>query len=256
MAYKKQGVYLPEFEHDNCGAGFICSLNGERTHEIIHDAIEILIKLEHRGAVSADGRTGDGAGILTDIPHKFFNKVCNFELPDSGDYGVGMVFLPKSLNQYKYCIAVLEAEIKNQKLEILGWRDVPVNDQHQGAIAKRSEPKIKQIFVGKNNQVFTDLQFNAKIYAARKIAEHKIINSRLEESGQFYLPSFSATTIIYKGLLIPEDIRNYYEDLSDPDFITRLALVHQRFSTNTSPSWDLAQPFRFMCHNGEINTLR
>ncbi len=256
MAYKKQGVYLPEFEHDNCGAGFICSLNGERTHEIIHDAIEILIKLEHRGAVSADGRTGDGAGILTDIPHKFFNKVCNFELPDSGDYGVGMVFLPKSLNQYKYCIAVLEAEIKNQNLEILGWRDVPVNDQHQGEIAKRSEPKIKQIFVGKNDQEYTDLQFNAKIYAARKITEHKIINSRLEESGQFYLPSFSTTTIIYKGLLIPEDIRNYYEDLSDPDFITRLALVHQRFSTNTSPSWDLAQPFRFMCHNGEINTLR
>ena len=121
MAYKEQGVYLPEFEHDNCGAGFICSLNGEKTHEIIHDAIEILIKLEHRGAVSADGRTGDGAGILTDIPHKFFNKVCKFKLPDPKDYGVGMVFLPKSKNQYRYCIDVLETEINNQNLKVLGW---------------------------------------------------------------------------------------------------------------------------------------
>ena len=141
MAYKKQGVYLPEFEHDNCGAGFICSLNGERTHEIIHDAIEILIKLEHRGAVSADGRTGDGAGILTDIPHKFFNKVCKFKLPDPKDYGVGMVFLPKSKNQYRYCIDVLETEINNQNLKVLGWRNVPVNAQHQGEIAKKTEPK-------------------------------------------------------------------------------------------------------------------
>lgn len=256
MAYKEQGVYLPEFEHDNCGAGFICSLNGERTHEIIHDAIEILIKLEHRGAVSADGRTGDGAGILTDIPHKFFNKVCKFKLPNPKEYGVGMVFLPKSKNQYKYCIDVLEAEIRGQNLEILGWRDVPVKHQHQGEIAKKTEPKIKQIFIGKNGQKLTELQFNAKIYAARKIAEHKIINSRLRESDKFYIPSFSTTTLIYKGLLIPEDIRNYYTDLSDPEYVTRLALVHQRFSTNTSPSWDLAQPFRFMCHNGEINTLR
>ena len=256
MAYKKQGVYLPEFEHDNCGAGFICSLNGERTHEIIHDAIEILIKLEHRGAVSADGRTGDGAGILTDIPHKFFNKVCKFKLPDPKDYGVGMVFLPKSKNQYRYCIDVLETEINNQNLKVLGWRNVPVNAQHQGEIAKKTEPKIKQIFVGKNGQDLTELEFNAKLFAARKIAEHKIIASRLKESDKFYIPSFSTTTLIYKGLLIPEDIRNYYSDLSDSDYVTRLALVHQRFSTNTSPSWDLAQPFRFMCHNGEINTLR
>ncbi|MEN8125941.1 MAG: glutamate synthase large subunit [Bacteroidota bacterium] len=256
MTYKKQGLYLPEFEHDNCGAGFICSLNGERTNSIIHDALKILIKLEHRGAVSADGKTGDGAGILIDIPHQFFKKVCDFELPKPKEYAVGMVFLPQNINQYTYCIEALETEIKNQGLTILGWRDVPVNSQHLGEIAKKNEPKIKQIFIGKPNEDLDSKLFNAKIYKARKIAEHAIINSKLKDADQFYIPSFSTTTLIYKGLLIPEDIRNYYDDLSDPDVVTRLALVHQRFSTNTSPSWDLAQPFRFMCHNGEINTLR
>jgi len=256
MAYQKQGVYLPEYEHDNCGAGFICSLNGEKTNKIIHDALKILIKLEHRGAVSADGKTGDGAGILIDIPHQFFKKVCDFKLPDPKDYAIGMVFLPQSINQYKFCTKVLESEINNQDLTVLGWRDVPVNPAHLGEIARKNEPKIKQIFVGKNDTHLSDQQFNAKIFAARKITEHKIIKSKLKESKQFYIPSFSSTTIIYKGLLIPEDIGNYYQDLSDPDVVTRLALVHQRFSTNTSPSWDLAQPFRFMCHNGEINTLR
>ncbi len=256
MAYEKQGAYLPEFEHDNCGAGFICSLNGEKTNSIIHDALEILIKLEHRGAVSADGKTGDGAGILIEIPHKFFQKACDFELPEQREYAVGMVFLPKGINQYTYCIDALEAEIKNQGLEVLGWREVPVNPEHLGRIAETTEPFIKQIFVGKNGKEMTPLAFNAKVYAARKIAEHKINTSKLKHARQFYIPSFSTTTLIYKGLLIPEDIRNYYSDLSDHDLVTRLALVHQRFSTNTAPSWDLAQPFRFMCHNGEINTLR
>jgi glutamate synthase (NADPH/NADH) large chain len=256
MAYEKQGAYLPEFEHDNCGAGFICSLNGEKTNGIIHDALEILIKLEHRGAVSADGKTGDGAGILIDLPHQFFKKVCDFDLPEQGDYAVGMIFLPKGPNQYKYCIEVLENEIKNQNLNILGWRDVPVHSEHLGEIAASSEPYSRQLFVGKNGQELSPLEFSAKVYMARKIAEHKINDSRLKHAKQFYIPSFSTTTLIYKGLLIPEDIRNYYSDLSDPDVVTRLALVHQRFSTNTAPSWDLAQPFRFMCHNGEINTLR
>jgi len=256
MAYKKQGLYSPEFEHDNCGAGFICSLNGEKTNQIIHDALEILSKLEHRGAVSSDGKTGDGAGILIDIPHDFFKSKCDFELGSPNEYAVGMVFLPKNINQYSYCIKILENEIKNQGLSILGWRDVPVKSKHLGKYAARNEPLIKQIFVGKNNQILNEFNFNAKVFAARKISEHKISNSKIKDSKLFYIPSFSSKTIIYKGLLIPEDIRNYYTDLSHPDLVTRLALVHQRFSTNTSPSWDLAQPFRFMCHNGEINTLR
>jgi glutamate synthase (NADPH/NADH) large chain len=161
MAYEKQGVYLPEFEHDNCGAGFICSLKGEKTNSIIHDALEILIKLEHRGAVSADGKTGDGAGILIESPHKFLQKACDFELPDHREYAVGMVFLPKGINQYTYCINALETEIKNQGLEVLGWREVPVNPEHLGRIAETTEPYIKQIFVGKNGKEMTDLAFNA-----------------------------------------------------------------------------------------------
>lgn len=253
---KKQGLYLPEFERDNCGAGFICSLRGEKSHQIIHNALEILVKLEHRGAVSADGRTGDGAGILIDIPHKFFKRVCDFDLPELGDYAVGMVFLPRSYNQSNYCISIFESELKKQGLEILGWRDVPVDPSNLGKIASRIEPKIKQVFVGKNNQNLTNIQFNSRLYAARKIAEHTILNSKISERHFFYLPSFSTTTIIYKGLLIPEDIRRYYLDLKESDVVTRLALVHQRFSTNTFPSWELAQPFRHMCHNGEINTLR
>ncbi len=256
MTYLKQGLYSPEFEHDNCGAGFICSLNGEKTNKIIHDALEILIKLEHRGAVSADGKTGDGAGILIDIPHEFFLKECSFDLPEPGDYAVGMLFLPNSVNQSKFCIDILESEIKRQGLTILGWRSVPVDSTHLGEIAKRTEPRVKQIFVGKENSEQQDVVFMAKVYAARKIAENKIYQSKLKESKLFYIPSFSTTTLIYKGLLIPEDIRNYYLDLSNPSLVTKLALVHQRFSTNTAPSWDLAQPFRFMCHNGEINTLR
>ena len=256
MKIKEQGLYLPEFEHDNCGAGFICNLNGIKSNDIIHKALDILIKLEHRGAVSADGRTGDGAGILFDIPHDFFKKVCAFDLPEPREYSVGMVFLPKSSNQIIFCQKTFETAIKDQNLEILGWRDVPVDVSKLGQIAAEKEPTIKQVFVSKNNLQLTEQQFNAKMFAARKIAEHTIINSKISESYRFYFSSFSSTTIIYKGLLMPEDISGYYIDLLDNDLVTRLALVHQRFSTNTFPSWDLAQPFRYMCHNGEINTIR
>ncbi|MHB1197509.1 MAG: glutamate synthase large subunit [Lutibacter sp.] len=253
---KKQGLYLPEFERDNCGAGFICNLNGEKSNKIIHDALEILIKLEHRGAVSSDGKTGDGAGILIDIPHEFFVKNTTFTLPEPKEYAVGMVFLSQNENQLNFFKNCLETEIKNQGLAVLGWRKVPVNKTHLGKIAAKNEPEIEQIFIGKNGQPLTENQFNAKLFTARKIAEHAVENSKLSDRKKFYLPSLSTTTLIYKGLLIPEDISNYYTDLSNPDLVTRLALVHQRFSTNTFPSWDLAQPFRYMCHNGEINTLR
>ncbi|MGQ7946912.1 glutamate synthase large subunit [Flavobacterium sp. WC2509] len=256
MRVKEQGLYLPEFEHDNCGAGFICNLNGIKSNDIIHKALDILIKLEHRGAVSSDGRTGDGAGILFDIPHDFFKKVCDFEIPEVREYAVGMTFMPKSPNQVAFCKETFESAIKDQNLSILGWRDVPVDVSNLGQIAAEKEPTVKQVFVGKNGQDITEQQFNAKLFMARKIAEHTIRNSRTSESHMFYFSSCSTTTIIYKGLLMPEDISRYYTDLLDSDLVTRLALVHQRFSTNTFPSWDLAQPFRYMCHNGEINTLR
>ncbi|MCF8273915.1 MAG: glutamate synthase large subunit [Flavobacteriaceae bacterium] len=253
---KKQGMYLPEFEHDNCGAGFICSLKGIKSNDIIHKALEILEKLEHRGAVSSDGKTGDGAGILIDIPHDFFTANCTFKLPKAGNYAVSNVFLPKKENQQIFCITVFEKHFKEQGLEILGWRNVPVDTAVLGELAAKTQPFIKQVFVGKQNEEQDDFQFNLKMFIARKKAEHEIYGSKLSESSFFYLPSLSTKIIIYKGLLVPEDIKLFYKDLNDPLFVTRLALVHQRFSTNTFPTWDLAQPFRYMCHNGEINTLR
>ena len=255
MKPEQQGLYLPEFEHENCGAGFICSLKGNRSNDIIHKALEILDKLEHRGAVSADGKTGDGAGILIDIPHDFFTDVCDFKLPEPGDYAVANVFLPQKENQRNYCIAEFEKNIKEQGLELLGWRDVPVNKSVPGRIAAETEPFVKQIFVAKGTSKDA-FQFNLKLFIARKKAEHAIIASKLSQSGFFYVPSLSTKIIIFKGLLMPNDISRYYKDLLDPRVVTRLALVHQRFSTNTFPTWDLAQPFRYMCHNGEINTLR
>jgi len=256
MKVKAQGLYLPEFEHDNCGAGFICNLNGVKSNDIIHKALDILIKLEHRGAVSADGRTGDGAGILFDIPHDFFKKVCSFPIPEAREYAVGMLFLPKSNNQVLFCQTTFETAINDQKLKVIGWRDVPVDVTNLGQIAAEKEPTVKQVFISKNGLELSEQAFNAKLFAARKIAEHAVINSKISESHRFYFSSLSTTTIIYKGLLMPEDISRYYTDLLDDDLVTRLALVHQRFSTNTFPSWELAQPFRYMCHNGEINTLR
>ncbi|MFC4634583.1 glutamate synthase large subunit [Dokdonia ponticola] len=253
---QKQGLYLPEFEHDNCGAGFICSLTGKRSNDIIHKALEILVKLEHRGAVSSDGVTGDGAGILIDIPHAFFEKFCEFTLPSPGAYAVSNVFLPRKLNQRAYCMNVFEAEIANQGLQLIGWRDVPVNSDVLGEIAKTTEPFVKQVFIGKSQKDQSDRDFNLKLFAARKIAEHTIYDSKLSESQFFYVPSLSTKIIIFKGLLKPEHINEYYLDLYNTTLDTRLALVHQRFSTNTFPTWDLAQPFRYICHNGEINTLR
>ncbi|MCP4976855.1 MAG: glutamate synthase large subunit [Maribacter sp.] len=256
MQLIEQGLYLPEFEHDNCGAGFICSLKGIKSNDIIHKALEILDKLEHRGAVSADGKTGDGAGILIDIPHEFFKDVCDFELPEAGEYAVSNVFLPQKENQREYCISEIEKNIKNQGLQLLGWRDVPVNKSIPGRIAMETEPFVKQVFISKENKEQDIFQFNLKLFIARKVTEHAILNSKLSESKFFYIPSLSTKIIIFKGLLMPNDISLYYKDLMDSRVVTRLSLVHQRFSTNTFPTWDLAQPFRYMCHNGEINTLR
>tara|TARA_B100000575_G_scaffold54069_1_gene40589 strand:+ start:22524 stop:27029 length:4506 start_codon:yes stop_codon:yes gene_type:complete len=256
MKLKDQGLYLSEFEHDNCGAGFICSLNGERTNTIISKALNILTCLEHRGAVSSDGRTGDGAGILIEIPHNFFKNKCDFDLPNPNEYAVGMVFLPKSANQSKFCIEIFEEEVLKQGLSILGWRDVPTNSKVVGIIASKSQPEIKQVFISCDTNKISETEFNLKLYKARKISENRIYSSELSEKDYYYFSSLSLKTIIYKGLLVPEDIERFYTDLKDSSLVTKLALVHQRFSTNTFPTWDLAQPFRYMCHNGEINTFK
>ena len=253
---KEQGLYSPLFEHENCGAGFICSLKGIKTNDIIHRALNILTCLEHRGAVSSDGRTGDGAGILIEIPHEFFSNECDFDLPDPNEYAVGMVFLPQKINQSNHCIKTFEAEISKQNLNIIGWRDVPVNAKVVGSIAAQSQPRIKQVFIGKSSPDQSEKEFNLKLYLARKISENTIYSSPFSQKNFFYFSSLHTRTIIYKGLLIPEDIERFYIDLSNPKLVTSLALVHQRFSTNTFPTWDLAQPFRYMCHNGEINTLK
>ena len=254
---KKQGLYDPQFEHDNCGAGFICSLEGKRTNDIIHKALDILVRLEHRGAVSADGKTGDGAGILIDIPHDYLQQVCDFDLPELTTYSLGMVFLPSKENQRQFCVDTLNNEFEKQGLEVIGWREVPTNQMVVGEIAGHTLPHIEQVFVRPAENVrLNEKELNTKTFIARKIAEHKVYGTKMSQASYFYLPSLSTRTLIYKGLLVPEDIERFYTDLTDKRVVTRLALVHQRFSTNTFPTWDLAQPFRFMCHNGEINTYR
>ncbi|MGB0838029.1 MAG: glutamate synthase large subunit [Flavobacteriaceae bacterium] len=251
----RNDLYSSRFEHENCGAGFICNLNGKKTNTIIHDALNILVKLEHRGGVSSDGITGDGAGILFDLPHLLFKETCEFELPQPEQYAVAMTFLPQSENQKNFCKNIFEKQLLRQGLTILGWRKVPVNKAVLGPIAAEKEPQIEQLFVAKPEDS-SKLEFQAKLYIARKITEHQIIESKLAESHLFYVSSFSSSIIIYKGIIKPEDINGYFLDLNDERLTSKLAIVHQRFSTNTLPSWDLAQPFRYMCQNGEINTLR
>ena len=192
---------------------------------------------------------------MIDIPHDYFKRVCDFSIPNSREYAVAMVFLPKISNQFDFCKTTFEKEINAQGLKVLGWRKVPVDSSHLGEIALASEPVIEQLFVGKNDNI-SEAIFKSKLYAARKITEHTVLNSKISENKLFYVPSFSITTIIYKGIIMPEDIGPYYLDLQEIDLVTRLALVHQRFSTNTMPTWELAQPFRLLCQNGEINTLK
>ncbi|WP_223788604.1 glutamate synthase large subunit [Marinicella meishanensis] len=251
----RQGLYRPEFEHDACGAGFICSLQGKKSHDIIHKALEILQRLEHRGAVSADGKTGDGAGVLIDIPHDFFQAVCDFALPAPGEYAMGHVFMPTKSNQRQYCQQIFEQHLQRRGLQILGWREAPVNHTVVGEMAALSEPHIVQLFVQPETSM-PALDFSRQLYAARKATEHAIRRSELSLRDHFYVPSLDTRTVIFKGLLLPQDIKRYYTDLQDQRVVTRLALVHQRFSTNTFPTWDLAQPFRHICHNGEINTIK
>ena len=251
----KNHVYSNEMEHDACGVGLIASTEGKKSRAVVEYGIEALKAVWHRGAVDADGKTGDGAGILIEVPHDYFKKVCEFEIPDFRDYAVGMLFLPKNKNQADLCRTIFEKHAANQDLEILGWRKVPVNHTCLGKMASNVEPAVEQVFIGKKTEM-DEQSFNKRLYSARKIAEHEVEHSGLAQSDYFYFSSLSTNTIIYKGLLMPQDINVYYKDLNDRDVITKLALVHQRFSTNTFPTWDLAQPFRYMCHNGEINTLR
>jgi glutamate synthase (ferredoxin) len=254
----KQGLYDPALEHDACGVGFVVDMHGRKNHQIVRSALEILVNLTHRGACGCDPNTGDGAGILTQMPHEFFARVArelHIELPGPGDYTVGAVFLPRDETERRYCEERLAAIIGEEGQRLLGWRDVPVDQASLGWLAREVEPVIRQIVIARGDRTPAEY-FDWKLYVIRKRIEHVIRDSELTQKQYFYIPSLSSKVIIYKGLLLAEQVDGFYRDLAADDFKSALALVHQRYSTNTFPTWDLAQPFRFMCHNGEINTLR
>jgi glutamate synthase domain-containing protein 2/glutamate synthase domain-containing protein 1/glutamate synthase domain-containing protein 3 len=253
-----QGLYDPRYEHDACGIGFVANISGLKSHDIILKGIEILINLAHRGACGCDPQTGDGAGVLIQIPHAFFEAECSrlgFPLPSPGEYGVGMMFLPVEPHERMACEAIMEEIVRDEGLTVLGWRDTPVNANTIGRVARSTQPYIEQIFIKRAYGMDVD-QLERKLYVIRKRAEMEVSRTDLREKGFFYVPSLSARTIVYKGLLLAPQIANFYLELSNPEVRSGLCLVHQRFSTNTFPTWHLAHPYRYLCHNGEINTLR
>ena len=255
---EQQGLYEPQTESDACGVGFVVNMKGRKSHEIVDNALTILKNLLHRGACGCEENTGDGVGILIQKPHKFFKRVCgdiNINLPNDDKYGTGMVFLPVNKSQSKDCQKIFEKIIKEENQKLLGWRDVPTNDSSLGPTAKEGEPTFKQIFIGKNKDL-DSAAFDRKLYIIRKRVENIIWNSDMTEQSLFYVPSLSCRTFLYKGMLTGTQIEPMFPDLSDPDVESALALVHQRFSTNTMPEWKLAHPFRYISHNGEINTVR
>ncbi|AQQ53069.1 glutamate synthase large subunit [Planococcus lenghuensis] len=253
----RQGLYDPEHEHEACGIGMIASVNGEQSHEIVQNAINILCNLEHRGGQSADTSTGDGAGILTQIPHRFFKKQCEKEgivLPDAGRYGIGMVFMPQDYNLRMETKEIVQRIIEEEGQECLGWRPVPLNDSFVGQVARGTRPVIRQVFVKAADGLMDPTDLERKLYVIRKRIENEVAGR--EAFRDVYFCSLSAMTIVYKGMLIPEQLDSFYIDLNHPEFKSALALVHSRFSTNTFPSWQRSHPNRYSIHNGEFNTLR
>ena len=251
------GLYDPQRDQDSCGVGFISKLDAIPEHSIIQKAIQILINLEHRGAVGGDKSTGDGAGLLIQLPDKFFrnhSSELGIKLPEQGNYAVAMTFLPTDSKLADECKKVVEKHAEAEGGEILGWREVPISDSHLGHLAKSTEPQIAQFILGRGKIAPKD--FERKLYVIRRLIEKEVASWTAVDVSQFYISSFSGQTIVYKGLLTGSQITQFYPDLNDASFQSALALVHQRYSTNTLPTWNLAQPFRFMAHNGEINTLR
>jgi glutamate synthase (NADPH) large chain len=255
----RQGLYDPAHEHDACGVGFVAHIKGQKSHALVQQGLRILENLTHRGATGADPLMGDGAGILIQIPDAFLRRVCagqNFTLPAAGDYGVGMVFLPRDAASRAACESQINAAISAEGQTLLGWRDVPTDNSGLGAGVKAVEPVIRQVFIARGTNCADQDGFERKLFVLRKRAEHAVRALKLNEGERFYIPSLSARTLVYKGMLLARQVGEYYPDLHAEDMVTALSLVHQRFSTNTFPSWDLAHPFRLVAHNGEINTLR
>jgi glutamate synthase (ferredoxin) len=258
----KQGLYDPAYEKDACGVGFVVNIKGERSHKIVRHAMTVLVNLNHRGACGCEANTGDGAGITIQVPHRFFQKVAaaqGWTLPAPGAYGVGMVFLPKNEAQRHAFELHLEQIVAEEGQTLLGWRTVPTDNASLGATAKAGEPFVRQILIARNEGglVGSDpLAFERKLYVIRKRAEQAIRYNDHEDGGKFYIASLSCRTMVYKGMLLAEQVDAYYPDLLDPDVDSAIAVVHSRFSTNTFPSWERAHPYRYLIHNGEINTIR
>ncbi|HEV2323987.1 MAG TPA: glutamate synthase large subunit [Terracidiphilus sp.] len=253
-----QGLYHPQNEHDACGMGLVASIRGDKSHEIIRKGIEVLINLTHRGACGCDPETGDGAGILIQIPHTFFARECaeqGIQLPAPGAYGVAMCFLPVEKHSRLRCEGVFERIAQEEGATVLGWRDTPVNGDAIGREARNSQPYIEQLFVARPQGMDED-SFERLLYRIRRRTENEIAASDIEDQETFYVPSFSCRTIIYKGLMLAPQIDRFYFELANPLVTSALCLIHQRFSTNTFPSWKLAHPYRYVAHNGEINTIR
>ncbi|MGA1995676.1 MAG: glutamate synthase large subunit, partial [Bryobacteraceae bacterium] len=253
-----QGLYHPQNERDACGIGFVANIKGHKSHDIIVKGIQVLLNLTHRGACGCDPETGDGAGVVIQIPHKYFSRECarlGFTLPAPGEYGVGMTFLPVEPPARRTAEGLIERLLAEEGLSLLGWRDTPIDGSAIGRVARASQPYIQQVFVSRGRGMSED-QLERKLYVVRKRAEAEVAAGEMPGKSFFYIPSLSARTIVYKGLLLAPQIGRFYPELSDPDVLSALCLVHQRFSTNTFPTWQLAHPFRYIAHNGEINTLR
>jgi glutamate synthase (ferredoxin) len=260
MSYppSRQGLYHPSHEHDACGMGFVVDLHGNKSHDIIRKGIEILVNLTHRGACGCDPETGDGAGILIQIPHEFFARECReigFSLPEPGVYGVGMMFLPVEPQQRLMCEGIVERIAREEGLTVLGWRDTPLDSDAIGRTARASQPYIEQVFLRGAHEWSQD-ELERALYVVRRRAETEVAATDIREKDFFYVPSLSTRLIVYKGLLLAPQISEFYKELSDPDTRSALCMVHQRFSTNTFPTWQLAHPYRMICHNGEINTVK
>jgi glutamate synthase (ferredoxin) len=252
-APSKQGLYDPRNEHDACGVGFVADIKGRRSHEIVKNALEVLLNLEHRGASGCEANSGDGAGILIQTPQEFFQRQCLFELPASGQYAAGMIFLPVAEAPRKMCEAIVERTVVEEGQRLLGWRDVPTNDSLLGLTARESKPVVRQLFIGRNDDLTDDSAFERKLYVIRRRAAREVKRSGIEG---FYVSSLSHKTVVYKGMLTASQLPQFYPDLVDDSLSSALAIVHSRFSTNTFPSWARAHPYRYLAHNGEINTLR
>jgi len=255
----KQGLYDPQFEHDACGVGFVVNVKGRKSHEIIRQAITILLNLDHRGACGCEANTGDGAGILMQMPHAFLQKVCaaaRIDLPAEGHYGAGIIFLPPEAAERRECEQLFGKIVAEEGQHVIGWRDLPTDNSSLGETAKASEPFMRQVFIRRNPQLADDLAFERKLFVIRKRASNEIRGAGFPGSEYWYVASLSYKTLVYKGMLNTVQVDAYFKDLADPLMVTALALVHSRFSTNTFPSWDRGHPYRYVAHNGEINTLR